>query len=525
MYTNIFRKFKTGGSVDASARNKASEIVSKASKNSKIPVEKLLNKLKSFSSDTEKQKFANLLVAASSDEESTEKNNAIKELQKKCNSVFENGGKMQAFICKHGHGGVNCGCGGGKVVRGAEGMETPGNPYEGWTILPRQWKNNSDGSTQAIQVVVSPDGNTGYQRIITDRSQMGNRNGMAVRDTVYGGGAYGNGKVWVDASQNLTKQEKAALDEYLDGKVKSNQNGGTVFDTVNAWFNNNPNAAQRDTVGFKDYVRGYKGPGEAEDTIVETLPNGWQRRHRREWQGFGNAPEHRDTVVVSPSGVVYQPEVVNPDTEKIESNEFGGVVMGKDGLSRKQVRADKRAVKKLMGSHNGHTAEERYQSMIDASRNYDQYAGMSRLERKNAINQYLLGNIKPNNGIGPISEVTDVEPGQSPNLSGYYESNNTSSYNRGYNNPEITFAYDKPAPIVIENQDQISPTSRLNDPDYVRRSTEAQWMLQRGIPIEELRKNPKYADVLEDPDEMRFGGRIKTSNINGSLIKNYKLNK
>ena len=36
---------------------------------------------------------------------------------------FEDGGKFQSFICKHGRGGVNCGCGGGKVVRGQEGID------------------------------------------------------------------------------------------------------------------------------------------------------------------------------------------------------------------------------------------------------------------------------------------------------------------------------------------------------------------------------------------------------------------
>ena len=53
-------------------------------------------------------------------------------------------------------------------------------------------------------------------------------------------------------------------------------------------------------------------------------------------------------------------------------------------------------------------------------------------------------------------------------------------------------------------------------------------MLQRGIPIEELRKNPKYADVLEDPYEMRFGGQIeKHQDANGNMpiVYGYALKK
>lgn len=422
MFTNpLNRKNQTGGSVPDKDANW---------------IKKFINWLKTTKKEFKDKSVTEIAKAILNMTKTEEGNKSIEEWKEEFKNSENNtsnqslfakkGGKMQQFICKHGRGGVNCGCGGGKVVRGAEGMETPGNPYEGWKILPRQWRNNPDGSTQAIQVIISPDGNTGYQRIITDRSQMGDRNGMAVRDTVYGGGAYGDGKVWVDASQNLTPQEKAALDEYLSRKVESKQDGGGIFDTVNAWFNNNPKAAQRDTVGFKDFIRGYKGPGEAEDTIVETLPNGWQRRHRREWQGFGNAPEHKDTVIVSPSGIVFQPEVVNPDTEKIESNEFGGVVMGKDGLSRKQVRRDKREVLRKI---NRPTAGAQYEDLVDKSRNWGQYQGMSRLERKNAINQYLLGRTRSN------GDVTDIEPGQAPDLSSYYAAN-ASEFESG---PALTY--------------------------------------------------------------------------------------
>ena len=75
--------------------------------------------------------------------------------------------------------------------------------------------------------------------------------------------------------------------------------------------------------------------------------------------------------------------------------EDGGVIMGRAGLSRKQVREDKRKVKQLMGNHAGYTAEERYVDLINQTRNWDQYAGMTRLGRKNMINQQILGTNKP----------------------------------------------------------------------------------------------------------------------------------
>ena len=43
--------------------------------------------------------------------------------KKQKQSKFEDGGKFQDFICKHARGGsVNCGCGGGKVIRGEDGL-------------------------------------------------------------------------------------------------------------------------------------------------------------------------------------------------------------------------------------------------------------------------------------------------------------------------------------------------------------------------------------------------------------------
>ena len=145
-------------------------------------------------------------------------------------SKFADGGKMQSFICKHARGGdINCGCE-GMIVRAAKGEQLPdGNTFSGWTRKVRRWINLPDGSTQSVETIVSPDGQTGYERIITDRSRMQNRNGMAVRDTSYNGGAYIDGNLYIDASQDLTSQEKSDLNAYLDNKPQSKQEGGPVL--------------------------------------------------------------------------------------------------------------------------------------------------------------------------------------------------------------------------------------------------------------------------------------------------------
>lgn len=52
---------------------------------------------------------------------------------------------------------------------------------------------------------------------------------MAVRDTSYNGGAYIDGNLYIDASQDLTSQEKSDLNAYLDNKPQSKQEGGPVL--------------------------------------------------------------------------------------------------------------------------------------------------------------------------------------------------------------------------------------------------------------------------------------------------------
>lgn len=122
MFTNPFnRKYQTGGS----ASSKADSLIEKASKNSGISAKILIDKINSASSDKSNgAEFAELIKAAASDEDTQERRNAIASLKKKCKSpMFADGGKFQDFICKHGRGGdIGCGCNGGKVVRGEDGL-------------------------------------------------------------------------------------------------------------------------------------------------------------------------------------------------------------------------------------------------------------------------------------------------------------------------------------------------------------------------------------------------------------------
>lgn len=218
MFTNpLNRKYQTGGSVDDEGFYSWLKTNVKEFKDYSIDqIKEGVRKME----QTEEGKKASASLKKSYEEYKKSKSSA--------KSKFADGGKFQDFICKHKRGGnVDCGCG-GMVIRGEDGMQTPQNRYSGWQKQARRWVTLPDGSTQAVEVIVSPDGQTGIQRIITDRSQMQDRSGMAVRDTAYGGGAYDNGKVLIDASQPLIPQEVKDLNDYLDSKPQSKQDGGEL---------------------------------------------------------------------------------------------------------------------------------------------------------------------------------------------------------------------------------------------------------------------------------------------------------
>ena len=131
MFTNpLNRKYESGGSVP----NKANSLVEKASKNSGVSVKELTDKMNEFSSDEAKGgAFAELIKSAASDKDSQERREAVASLKAmfKKSTKFADGGKFQDFVCKHARGGnVDCGCGGMKVVRGQEGIESIPTPKD-----------------------------------------------------------------------------------------------------------------------------------------------------------------------------------------------------------------------------------------------------------------------------------------------------------------------------------------------------------------------------------------------------------
>ena len=422
MFTNpLNRKYQTGGPISDEDKNRIAKFITWLKRNKKQFKDKSANEIAQTILNMAKTEKGSKSLKEWREEYETSKD-SIEDTSSK--SMFaKKGGKMHQFICKHGRGGVNCGCSGGKnVLRGQEGFQTPdNNPYAGWTVNPRQWVTNPDGSTEAIQIIVSPDGKTGVQRRIIDRSRVKNRGTAAVRDTLYGGGAHDNGKVYIDASQNLLPQEKEAVNAILDGKVQSKQQGGkNLWDTVNGWFDNSDTEKRN-----ADFTTNAKNAF-AKGKIIEVLPNGWRREIDREWPFMGAQPENIDTALYAPNGKrIYSPTAIEM-LEKIKNptSSEDSVDKEQDGgdLSRRQVRADTRRVRKLMGNKNGHTAWEQYADMLQRTKDYEQFAGMSRLERKNALNKIILG------GYTDPASVTDVEPSEAPD---YVSSRkyNTGQYN------------------------------------------------------------------------------------------------
>ncbi len=129
--------------------------------------------------------------------------------------------------------------------------------------------------------------------------------------------------------------------------------------------------------------------------------------------------------------------------DRPQSKEDGGVVMGKDGLSRKQVRQDKRKVLRAM---NRPTAGAQYENLMNQTRNWDRFAGMSRLERKNAINQLIL------NGEKPIVQTSNV-----PDLGESYVINETTVPYQFFNStPEVV---ETPKVETVTTQTKSTPTA------------------------------------------------------------------
>lgn len=125
-------KYQTGGSTPTQQQEQQLvQMFQKASENTGIPVETLVEGLNQITDENQKKAVTEAVAFASKGDRT-----AIETLQKmfKTSSqsqAFKNGGKIHDFICKHAKGGVaGCGCG-GSVVKAERGLGRPGLSYLG----------------------------------------------------------------------------------------------------------------------------------------------------------------------------------------------------------------------------------------------------------------------------------------------------------------------------------------------------------------------------------------------------------
>ena len=124
MFTNpLNRKYQTGGSAPTDDQKKdMQEFVTWIKSN-----------VEGFKDKSEQEIAKSLSDMAKSDEGKKSVQDLYSRYQKskKQKSKFADGGKFQDFICKHGRGGdIGCNCGGGTVVRAAEGIDDIPTPKD-----------------------------------------------------------------------------------------------------------------------------------------------------------------------------------------------------------------------------------------------------------------------------------------------------------------------------------------------------------------------------------------------------------
>lgn len=116
MFTNpLNRKYQIGGQISENEKSDMKEFVAWLKSN------------KEGFKDKSDNEIAQAIVDMSKSENGRESAKKLyKEFKdfKNKKSKFEDGGKFQSFICKHGRGGVNCGCN-GTVIRAYDGEQIP----------------------------------------------------------------------------------------------------------------------------------------------------------------------------------------------------------------------------------------------------------------------------------------------------------------------------------------------------------------------------------------------------------------
>lgn len=191
MFKNPIKKYQTGGIVTPQQQQQIAQLFEAASKNTGIDIETLMNAANQMPDENSMNQYVNAISkAAKGDQEAI---SSIQEMFSQQAVMQKLGGKIQSFICKHAKGGKvgsDCGCkkeDGGTVEKhqqsNGKGRGTITATKEGFTVGPKYYNTNPDGSTQSRQYATNAAGNA-VEQTITDRSQVRDRGMLPVRDTL-----------------------------------------------------------------------------------------------------------------------------------------------------------------------------------------------------------------------------------------------------------------------------------------------------------------------------------------------------
>ena len=160
MFTNPFnRKYQTGGSAPTDDQKKEMQGF----------VTWIKSNVEGFKDKSEQEIAKSLSDMAKSEEGKKSVQDLYSRYQKskKQKSKFADGGKFQDFICKHGRGGdIGCGCNGGKVIRGEDGL-TDIDPNSREARKAKRTAKNTDDlngvTRRSTSYIETPEGKWGFE--------------------------------------------------------------------------------------------------------------------------------------------------------------------------------------------------------------------------------------------------------------------------------------------------------------------------------------------------------------------------
>ena len=231
MFTNPFnRKYQTGGSAPTDDQKKDMQGF----------VTWIKSNVEGFKDKSEQEIAKSLSDMAKSEEGKKSVQDLYSRYQKskKQKSKFADGGKFQDFICKHRRGGdIGCGCNGGKVIRGQEGVESIRTPKDstinraGFVVYPAFKETLPTGEVVETAYGHDKDGQWVQRRRWNDGgyTYLGgyNDNGQFRRDGDISYSAYSNiAQYFENPLARMVKYSKPESKE--DGGVVSEQEGGEL---------------------------------------------------------------------------------------------------------------------------------------------------------------------------------------------------------------------------------------------------------------------------------------------------------